>query len=76
MDAATAGGVICTKGLGGDLVSTEGVLVEGERREAGRGTSSGKSSESMDAATAGDDICTKGVGVDLDSIEGVLVDGE
>ena len=43
--------------------------------EAGRGTSSGKSSERMDAAT-GVDICTMGVAGDLDSIEGVLVEGE
>ena len=58
------------------LDSIEGVLVDGERREAGRGTSSGKSSDRMDAGTTGDDTCTKGVGVELDSIEGVLVEGE
>ena len=47
-----------------------------EPAEAGRGTSSGKSSERMDAATAGGVICTKGLGGDLVSNEGVLVEGE
>ena len=58
--------------LTGDLDSIEGVLVEAERREAGRGTSSGKSS---DAATGGD-ICINGMGGDLDLIDGVLMEGE
>ena len=75
MDGATTGDDICTNGLEGDLDSMEGVLVEGERREAGRGTSSGKRSERTDSAATGGDICIKGLG-DLDSIEGDLVEGE
>ena len=69
---ATTGDSICTMGVTGDLDSFEGVLVEAERREAGRGTSSGKSS---DAATGGN-ICINGLGGDLDSIDGVLMEGE
>ena len=45
--------------------------------EAGRETSSGKSSDRMDAASAGGDMQTKGLGSgDLDSIEGPTVEGE
>ena len=51
-------------------------MMEGEPMEAGRGTSSGKSSERTDPATTGVDICIKGLGGDLDSIEGVLVEGD
>ena len=45
--------------------------------EAGRGTSSGKSSDRMDAASAGGDMQTKGLGGgNLDLIEGPTVKGE
>ena len=69
---------VVTRSEAGNWISSgnDSEMTEGEPTEAGRGTSSGRSSERMDPATTGGDICTKGVEGDLDSIEGVLVDGE